>query len=280
MGIGSKPSLIDKSAMKKVLTRTLMMGLLWIPLCLVSVLSAQELEPAYGQGEWCKFRVHYGFVTAGFASIKVDAATLDNKPVYHVKGQGHTTGISKWFFYVEDYYQSYIDRETQMPLKFIRKINEGGYTKDVQIDFNREANTARIWNKENDVKVTAEITPLTQDLVSAFYYLRNNLDVDKIKIGETVDLEMFFDKEGYRFQMKFLGREVLKTRFGKVKTLKFRPYVEGGRVFKEKESVTVWVSDDKNKIPLLIKADLAVGSLKASLHEFKGLSHPFKILEL
>lgn len=243
-------------------------------------LMAQESEISYADGEWCKFRVHYGFVTAGFASIKVQASTLNKKPVYHIQGEGHTTGISSWFFFVEDDYQSYVDRSTQMPLKFIRKINEGGYTKDVQIDFNREALTALIWNKENDVKVTAEITPLTQDLVSAFYYLRNSIDINSIKEGETVDLDMFFDKEGYKFRMKFLGREELKTRFGKVKTLKFRPYVEGGRVFKEKESVTVWVSDDQNKIPLLIKADLAVGSLKASLHEFKGLKYPFKILEL
>lgn len=246
----------------------------------VGTVHGQEAESAYTDGEWCKFRVHYGFVTAGYASIKVQASSLNKKPVYHIQGEGRTTGISKWFFYVEDYYQSYVDRSTQMPLRFIRKINEGGYTKDVQIDFDHKALTARIWNKENNVKVTAGITALTQDLVSAFYYLRNELDTENIKIGETVDLDMFFDKEGYRFRMKFLGREELKTRFGKVKTLKFRPYVEGGRVFKEKESVTVWVSDDQNKVPMLIKADLAVGSLKASLHEFKGLKHPFKILEL
>lgn len=240
---------------------------------------AQDSERAYADGEWCKFRIHYGFVTAGYASIKVQSTTLDQKPVYHIQGKGYTTGISKWFFYVEDYYESFIDRSTQMPLKFIRNINEGGYTKDVQIDFDREALTARILNKENNVTVTAEITPLTQDLVSAFYYLRNTLDVANIEVGASVDLNMFFDKEGYRFRMKFLGREVLRTRFGKVKTLKFRPFVEGGRVFKEQESVTVWVSDDQNKIPLMIKADLAVGSLRASLHEFKGLKHPFKILE-
>ena len=246
----------------------------------VGTVHGQGPESAYTDGEWCKFRVHYGFVTAGYASIKVQASSLNKKPVYHIQGEGRTTGISKWFFYVEDYYQSYVDRSTQMPLRFIRKINEGGYTKDVQIDFDHKALTARIWNKENNVKVTAGITTLTQDLVSAFYYLRNELDTENIKIGETVDLDMFFDKEGYRFRMKFLGREELKTRFGKVKTLKFRPYVEGGRVFKEKESVTVWVSDDQNKVPMLIKADLAVGSLKASLHEFKGLKHPFKILEL
>ena len=92
-------------------------------------------------------------------------------------------------------------------------------------------------------------------------------------------MDMFFDKESYRFRLKFLGREILKTRFGKIATLKFRPYVEAGRVFKEKESLTVWVTDDDNKIPLLIKADLAVGSLKATLTEFKGLQNSFKIIE-
>ena len=78
--------------------------------------------------------------------------------------------------------------------------------------------------------------------------------------------------------MKFLGRSELKTKFGIIKTLKFKPLVDGGRVFKEKESLTVWVTDDGNKIPVLIKADLAVGSLKASLDDFKGLKHPFKVL--
>ena len=115
-------------------------------------------------------------------------------------------------------------------------------------------------------------------MVSAFYYLRNKIDASKIEEGHTVDMDMFFDKESYRFRLKFLGREILKTRFGKIATLKFRPYVEAGRVFKEKESLTVWVTDDDNKIPLLIKADLAVGSLKATLTEFKGLQNSFKII--
>ncbi len=57
----------------------------------------------------------------------------------------------------------------------------------------------------------------------------------------------------------------------------FRPYVMAGRVFKEEESLTLWVSADKNKIPLRIKADLAVGSLRADLVQFKGLKHSFPI---
>jgi hypothetical protein len=115
-------------------------------------------------------------------------------------------------------------------------------------------------------------------MVSAFYYLRNRLDTESISEGEFVEMNMFFDRENYNFRLKFLGRETLKTSFGNVPCLVFRPYVESGRVFKERESLTVWVSDDKNKMPLLIKADLAVGSLKATLIQYKGLKHSFKII--
>ena len=103
-------------------------------------------------------------------------------------------------------------------------------------------------------------------------------DVNNLNEGDTIDMNMFFDKENYKFRLKFLGRETLRTKFGKVRTLKFRPYVQAGRVFKEKESLTVWVTDDGNKMPVLIKASLAVGSLKASLTEYKGLQHPFEII--
>lgn len=234
---------------------------------------------AYGDGEWFKFRVHYGFVTAGYAILKVDGKNLNGHKVFHVQGEGRTTGVSKLFFNVEDYYQSYIGVEDDLPYRFVRKINEGGYTKDIQIDFYHENRTALVHNKQKNTKDWISFPKDAQDMVSAFYYLRNHVDIDNIKEGDTVDLDMVYDNdETFRFRLKFLGRDVLKTKFGKVATLIFRPYVEAGRVFKEKESLTVWVTDDENKIPLLIKADLAVGSIKATLTEFKGLQHSFKII--
>ncbi len=239
-------------------------------------LSAQER--AYGNGEFFKFRVHYGFVTAGYATLNVKNATVSGKDVYHVRGFGETVGMSKWFFKVNDDYQSYIDKEKDIPYRFIRKIDEGGYTKDTQIDFNHATNKATVNDKKHKEITVFSFPKETQDMISAFYYLRNKLDTENIKEGDVLEMNMFFDKENYKFRLKFLGKEVLDTNFGPVRTLIFRPYVQSGRVFKEKESLTVWISDDKNKIPLLIKADLAVGSLKATLTEFKGLQHSFKIL--
>ncbi len=240
------------------------------------LLSAQE--KAYGDGEWFKFRVHYGFVTAGYATLQVKNAKLNGKEVFHVKGYGETVGLSKVFFKVEDDYQSYIDKDKNVPYRFIRKIDEGGHTKDLRIDFNYTNNKATITDYKHDSKEIVDFPKNAQDMVSAFYYLRNKLDTKNIQPGYTLDMDMFFDEENFKFRLKFLGREVIKTEFGNVQTLVFRPYVAAGRVFKEKESLTVWVSDDENKMPLLIKADLAVGSLKATLTQFKGLQHSFKII--
>jgi len=90
-------------------------------------------------------------------------------------------------------------------------------------------------------------------------------------------VDMFFDDEVFKFKLKFIGRENLKTKFGTVGTMIFRPIVQSGRVFKEEESLTVWISDDENKLPLRIKASLAVGSIKADIDGFKGLKNPFMV---
>ena len=241
-----------------------------------------QQQSAFKDGEWFRFRVSYsGWLKAGEATMSIKEKKLDGKKVYHVVGKGATTGAIKWFFKVKDRYESYFDVNSGLPYKIIRKIDEGGHTKDIEIDFDHDINKARVNNKKRKYVKDFDINEGVQDMVSAFYYLRNNYDTEKIHVGDVVRLSMFFDEENYPFKLKFLGRETIKIRVNgsrvKVKTLKFRPYVMAGRVFKEEESLTLWVSADKNKVPLKIKADLAVGSLRADLDAYKGLKHSFKV---
>lgn len=239
---------------------------------------SQAQEPAYQAGEWFKFRIHYGPFNASFATLEVSDARLRGKDVYHVKGEGKSTGLLHWFFKVDDDYQSFIDKETGDPYRFIRKIDEGGHTKDLEIDFNHSNNKAYVFDRKHNERSTYNTKPKVHDMLSAFYYFRNNIENDELRKGEEMHLNMFMDDENIDFKLKFLGRETINTKFGKVATLKFRPYVMAGRVFKEKESLTFWVSDDANKIPLKIKANLAIGSLDADLDAYKGLKHPFEIV--
>ena len=238
-----------------------------------------QQESSFGDGEWFKFKMSYSnWLKAGEATLTVKDAKLKDKDVYHVVGKGKTTGLIKFFFKVKDRYESYFDKQTIMPYKFVRNIDEGGHTKDLEIDFDQENNKAYVNNKKHKKKTVIDTKPNIQDMVSTFYYLRNNLNTDSLKVGNEVRVDMFFDEENYGFKLQYLGEEIINTEFGEIESLKFRPYVMAGRVFKEEESLTLWVSKDKNKVPLRIKADLAVGSLRADLEAFKGLKHPFRIV--
>ena len=236
-----------------------------------------QKEAAFDTGEFFKFRIHYGVVTAGYATLEVKEAVRNNKKVYHAVGNGYTTGMTKFFFNVEDNYQSFFDKTTGKPYQYVRKIDEGGYTKNQEGSFNQDKNSILVKDYKNKTEKTFTTPENVQDIVSTFYYLRNHPNVDKLKVGESIVVDMFFDDETFKFKLKYIGNEDVETKFGTVKTMMFRPLVQSGRVFKEEESLTVWITDDDNKVPVRIKASLAVGSLKADLESFKGLKHPFYI---
>jgi hypothetical protein len=236
-----------------------------------------QREDAFQTGEWFKFRVHYGLINAGYATLEVQDGVINNKKVYHVIGKGYSTGMSRFFFKVDDLYESYFDKATGNPYKYVRKIDEGGYTKNQEGFFNQASDRVLVKDYGNNTEKTYVISNNTQDIVSTFYYLRNYPSIDKLKVGESIAIDMFLDEEITKFKLKFIGREDIETKFGVVPTLIFRPLVQSGRVFKEQEALTVWISDDDNKVPVRIQANLTVGSIKADLDGFKGLKNSFTI---
>jgi len=234
-----------------------------------------QKNDAFEKGERFVFKINYGFINAGLATLEVKEATINNKNVFHVVGKGYTTGMSRFFFKVNDTYESYIDKETGNPYQFVRKIDEGGYIKNQEGFFNQVENNVFVKDYKNKVEKTFPVTKNVQDILSSFYYLRNYPNIDKMKPGEFMAIDMFLDDKITKFRLKFLGREDIKTKFGIVPTMIFRPLVQTGRIFKEEESLTIWISDDDNKMPIRIKANLLVGSIRADLNDYKGLKHPF-----
>lgn len=237
------------------------------------------ISRAFKPGEWLKFRIHYGILNASYATLHLTSDTVEGVPVYHVVGKGKTTGFASLFFKVDDTYESYFGKQDGRPYRFIRKVNEGGYTKDIEIEFDYQEQEAVLHDKKVEKIHSFGIRRNLQDLISAFYYLRNNYEASDLTVGESIELDMLYDDDGiFTFRLKYLGKEVLKTKFGKVECLKFRPYVQSGRVFKEQESLSLWVSNDRNKIPIRIEADLAVGSIKADLDGYNALKNQFSII--
>ncbi len=234
-------------------------------------------QNTFDVGEKFIFKINYQLINAGIAILEVKEAIINNKKVYHMVGKGYTTGLSKFFFKVDDTYETFIDKGTQNPQQFVRNINEGGYTKNQEGFFNDQENTVLVKDYKHKTENTFSVPKNTQDILSSFYYLRSYPNIDKMKIGDSVSIDMFFDNKTTKFRLKFIGREDLKTKFGLISTMVFKPFLQTGRVFKEEEGLTIWISDDENRMPIKLKASLLVGSIKAELDSYKGLKNPISI---
>lgn len=226
-------------------------------------------------GETLTYRIHYGILNAGYANLKTSKVNYNGKPHLHVVGTGRSKGAVDAFFKVRDKYESYIDLSSGLPSYYIRNIREGGYTQHVEVKFNHLNNMLILQNKEkaNSIDEVIKFPKGIQDMLSAFYYLRST-EREALKKGFQKNMNIWIDDEAFQFQIKVLGTETIRTKFGKIDAIKIIPLVKKGRVFKESEGVTLWVSNDENLIPLSIKAKLVVGSLKADLDNYSNVKYP------
>lgn len=226
---------------------------------------------AFEEGESISYNVFYSviglYVNAGSANFSVALDKMNNRTAYHVVGKGSSNPSYDWIFKVRDRYESYIDTANLQPLKFIRNIEEGGYKKFENITFNQENNTAV--TTEGVFKVPGCI----QDVLSSIYYARN-IDFSKYKPEEKIPFSMFLDNEVYNLYIKYLGKETIKTKYGKFRAIKFKPLLVKGTLFEGGEKMTVWVSDDPNHIPLRIESPIVVGSVKVDMMQYRNLRYP------
>lgn len=226
---------------------------------------------SFAAGERITLKVFYSvaglFVDAGTATFTTTQETLNGKPVYHGVGEGWSNSSYDWIFKVRDRYESYFDTATLKPYKFIRNVNEGGHKKYENVSFNHDAQTAVT------TKGVFKTKECIQDVISAVYYARN-IDFDKYKPDEKIYLDVFLDDEVHNMYVRYIGKETIKTRYGKFKAIKFKPLLIKGTMFEGGEKMTVWISDDGNKLPLRIESEIVVGSVKVDMMGYRNLRYP------
>lgn len=225
---------------------------------------------AFKEGEILTYRLHYGIMDAGVAVLEVKPEVLDvsGRKVYHVVGNGYSKGTFDWFFKVRDRYESFIDKDALLPWMFVRRVDEGGYKINEDYTFNHYTNKVDVGKGEK-----VDIPMGTQDMVSAFYAARN-LDLSNAKEGDVFTISTIVDKEMWPMKIRYVGKETIETDLGKFKCLKFRPIVQKGRIFKREDDLNVWITDDKNHIPLRAQAKLLIGSVKLDIMSAKNLANP------
>jgi len=232
---------------------------------------SQNKHEAFKDGETLKYLVHYGFIDGGYAMLKLTDFEMNGKKYFHAIASGYSTGLADKLFKVRDVYETFVDKETDLPVKAIRNISEDTYKYYDEVLFNRRDNTV-ISKRKGKVSVPEN----TMDILSAFYYARNH-NFKNLKQGDIITLDTYFDDGMFILQIRYKGIETIKTNFGKVNCLKFSPVVEPGRIFDTQDDVTIWISNDNNFLPVRIQFDLLVGSIKADLVKYENLKYNFAV---
>ena len=232
---------------------------------------------SFGPGEDLTYAVRYGFIKGGEGHFAVTDTLIDGKHINHIVCGGQTTGVADVFYKVRDTYESYMDPKTQLPLMSKRNIREGRYRYNDCVTYNRTDTTLHKWIKRRDKEPETKVIPTKDgivDIVGAFYHARNNAFNDNLQVGDTVIYNTYFSDEEFTLRILFRGIETVETKIGKIECYKFSPVTEVGRAFKSNDDMHIWISRDKNRIPVKVLFDLRVGSFVCEITDAKGLKYP------
>ena len=222
---------------------------------------------AFKRGEELTYKLHYGFLDAAYVNLNITNEKIKflGRETFHVIGTGKTTGITDWIFKVRDSYETYIDEKSLVPWLFKRRVNEGGYIINQDYSFDRFNNKVITENRKE-----FNVSENMQDMVSAYYQART-LDFSNIKQGDVISLDCFIDDEVFHIKIKFEGFQLVEIKIGKFKCLKFTPIIQTGRIFKDENDLSLYISNDENHILIKAEADILFGTVEVELTEFKGL---------
>jgi hypothetical protein len=225
---------------------------------------------AFSFKEKLTFRVHYGLINAAAVTMEVGESYVDknDRKCYHIKADGRTLKSFDWAYKVRDKFESYVDQEAIAPISYNKSVQEDKYTDNDLVTFKHSK------KKLYGIKGVLDMPEYTHDIISALYYVRN-IDFSSAKKGDNFPIDIYLDNKIYNLGFKYDGKETINTDIGKIKCLRFIPILVVDRVFKDQNDMTVWVSDDDNKIPIRVKAKIMVGSVKVDITDYSHLKNPF-----
>lgn len=234
---------------------------------------------AFKDGEALKYKVFYNWnfvwMSAGYGRTLVEEKNDNVK----VKVNGNTYSSYDWFFKIRDYYETNMNKSTLLPTVSLRSVKEGGYSIYDKVTFNQDkkiATSLRGKTKSVAKPTDYQLDDCVHDIVSMMYFYRN-VDYKAHKEGTSFPMKIFMDKKAWNIDLTYEGRENVKLKgVGKFKGLKLKTKVSAGELFDENSYVTIWVTDDKNKLPLLVELELSIGSIKVLLEEYNGLRYPLE----
>ena len=217
------------------------------------------------------------WLNAGYVNFEGKPKVYRGREVYHMDGKGATYKSYDWIYKVRDSYQCYFDRESLKPLWFRSRTSEGGFEADYTYSFDHQANKvyAETWNSDRALrKDTLPLQPCTFDLMSIIYYARN-LNFAGFREGDSIPILAYINNQIQSLYIRYQGKENVKNKDHQVyRCIKLSVMMTDGTIFKSGENLIIWMTNDKNRVPVIIEARIRVGAIKTYLKSATGLRNP------
>jgi hypothetical protein len=229
---------------------------------------------AFTLGEKLVFDIDYGFITAGVATMEIPSIEMmKEQQCYKIVVRVHSAKGFDWIYTVRDSYFTYVDIQGIFPWQFEQHIREGGYRRDFIAEFDQQNHfaTTRVSGDIEYIKIPEYV----HDIVSAFYFCRT-IDFLTMKPNDEIHLQNFYKDSTYALDVKYFGKEDIGVGAGEFRTLKIQPIIREGGLFKNSGNMTIWLSDDDNKIPVKMSSKIIIGSIVAELQQYGGIKNAMK----
>ncbi|MEM6525980.1 MAG: DUF3108 domain-containing protein [Bacteroidota bacterium] len=240
---------------------------------------------AFERGEMLEYKVSFGIFNIGEAQMTIDDKfyRINNRECYKVDIYGKTTGMVDWVANVNDHWGAYVDSTALVPHISYRKIREGKYKKDEVVRFDHRVNLieAKVKNKKTGEfkEPKVYVAPKgVRDMLAGYLYLRT-IDFNSLKKNEVFTMTGFFEDEFYELDIRYKGKEKIKTKAGKFMSIKLEPLMPKNDLFDGEDSILAWISDDENKIPLKVQAKMFIGNTGVELKKYQNIKNPLNKLK-
>jgi hypothetical protein len=227
-------------------------------------------EVPFGEGELFTYAIQYGLIYAGEATLEIrNVAVLDSAKAYHIISTARTSSAFDHVFKVRDRHDSFVDYENLFSLSFEKHLREGKFKRDEKVVFDQKNHVAIYADKK------VPIAPNTQDFLSAVYYARTL----PLEVGQAIALANHTGGKNYPIYIKVLRRERIKVPAGEFDCLVVEPILQTSSLFEQKGKLTIWITDDTVKMPVLLRSKVVIGAFEAVLKSYTMSAAERRIIE-
>ncbi len=236
-------------------------------------------QKVFRAGERLTYKAYFNwnFIWLEAADVEFSVSQPPDKRAYDLTSIGTSLPKYDWLYKVRDTFRSQIDKETLQPYFYHRNTREGGYRVNNKYRFNY--NDSTVYTNTNNSEFGSAIDTLTFpgctfDVLSAIYYTRS-LSFEKMEPGDKLPITFLIDNEFFDLYIRYLGKETITTRTDDIyRCVKFNILLVEGTIFKGGEDMTVWATDDRNHMPVLVEAKIVLGKVKAYLTGYQNIKYP------